>query len=1375
MTRATVKYPGLLALVTVLFYWKALLTSQFTLILGSEGVSLTYAWLHFWLNSVWHGHIPLWDPDAFAGRPFPGEMQTAAFYPLRLLFALVPLNRNGLLSPRFFGELAAVTHILSAFFMFAFLRELRRSRFASLIGACAFSMGGVMSGMSGHSVESCIWLPAIFFFLLRALRAGNRGRALVEAAFGGLCLGMSVLAGGTRFSQMQGLVAVTALLWFGGEAVLSTGRPLSFSGLSNNRRIWLSLAAIAGTLLLVAFGTGAVQLFPAWEYARLSVHPGALGNGLMGSGVRPEDLVTVLFPFGFNAITGGNASLSLYGGALPFLLAMVALWRCRKNLWVRYMAGLALLTFLCSLGQLSPLLGFLYSADEPAGRFLYQVSFALATLSAFGMDALLESAGRPELWTSPRRLLKWLAVFCCIILFIAIVFSRAHIPASSRWSLAFIASSCFGFFQFTQRPASSRLRLCLAVFVLLDLFSFHWLEGKRNASLMSGDPYQQMLTLRPAAGFIKSQPGLGRVRVSANPEPNIGDIFGVQSLGGGTLLTDFSRLLGHEDLLNVRYHIKRAYVPDPDPIYKDPYWKVFADPGYPRAWLTHQVLVEPNHENVFRRIDAGSLDLRNVAIVEAPLSATLNPDVQSDSVLFRSYRADSMTLDVATRGTSLLVLSEIYYPGWHVSINGNSATILKVDGALRGIVVPPGASRVELQYTPLSFYSGTGLSFFTVIGVFLFWWRRRTAALLVNDGASPLWLRPDRVASTAASQVPTRLIDIAAKLKRPVRVAQFLLPFALFFALAGDGMTKFFGGDDVMNLYKYLESPMSHWLRGLVYFWSSDFYRPLGGVVYLALFHTFGFHPLPFKLVLFAALTLNMVLFWRVARKLVMSGEPETNLPAAWSIGLLRDSTTSPFQLPCWALLFFCYHAAFDGLYLNFGTIYDVLGYSFFFGAFLAYMKYFTASRSPRLGVPLVIVLYVLGLCCKEIVVTLPVVLLVYNLLISRALSIERLRWPVRSGLPVVVCGAIAVLYTLGKMSGAAALATDAAYAPHFNPAQYAMVTANYLRQLFYLPEGLPTSAAAVTFLALMLALSLLLRSRLMLFSAVSVIVAQLPVSFIAARGAFAIYIPFAFWALYAAALIDAATPLLRKPFASAAAFLAMAAILFSLHLRMKPEFDPNYTTQTVAYGEFSAKLDQWNVHLAETGRVLLVDDPFPPNWIGWDPLFLISDRDHTTRAVVVRMKFATVTPPESEMAWYDYVIGYDKSWHLLKGPGQSVAGAAWLRDVASHAPVNLLDGFYPPSSGNWRSVFPTFALRISPSPGTARLSVSFAASVPVRLLRQLDDQDKTAPITYPAGPIQLDLPIPHAAAGLPHTLRFWMDQDPGGLIFVDAALSQQN
>ncbi len=378
MTRSTAKYLFLLVLAVVLFYWKTLLTNQFTLIIGSEGADQVYAWLHFWRHSVWQGHVPLWDPYASAGSPFAGATLTAVFDPLRLLFVVVPLNRNGVISPRFFDEYLALIHLLCAWLTFALLRQLGRSRFASFAGACAFSLGGLLVRMIWPEyIESCIWLPAIFLFLLRAFRAERLERALVEAALGGLCLGLSILTGGMAFFIMQAIFVLTAVVFYGAS---SPSMPPAA-----RRSHWIGMALILAVVLAAAAGLGAVQLIPAHEYSKVSLRfidggswPAAekIPYHRLVPGMWPQSIVSVLFPTGFDGKLGGEEYFPVYVGVLPFFWAITAIWKCWNNIWVRYLTVLAVLAFAYSLGSYSPLNGVLYAVvpllwlARSADRFL---------------------------------------------------------------------------------------------------------------------------------------------------------------------------------------------------------------------------------------------------------------------------------------------------------------------------------------------------------------------------------------------------------------------------------------------------------------------------------------------------------------------------------------------------------------------------------------------------------------------------------------------------------------------------------------------------------------------------------------------------------------------------------------------------------------------------------------------------------------------------------------------------------------------------------------------------------------------------------------------------------------------------------------------
>ena len=707
-----------------------MLTNQFTRMIGSEAVNYNYSWLCFWVNSLRQGHMPLWDPYAFCGRPFAGEMLPSAFYPLHLLLLLVPFNRNGLFSPRLYDETFILTHLLCAYFTFALIRELGRSRFAAFVGACCFSLGGMLVRTIWLPfVEAGIWLPMICLFLIRALKAEPARISLSQASLSGLCLGLSILAGGIHFSIMQGIVVVTVILYFG----LSTPLLAPQSWRSRWRRLTLVLAVTLG----VAAGASAIQLLPSYEYGKLSIRfieGGAFPASekipyhRLHPGMWPTSITSTLFPTGFNYIIGSGEAWPSYIGVLPFFLAVTAIWRNWSNVWVRYLAASAVLAFVYSLGEFSPLHGMLYAITpflwvvRQPSRFVYLATFALSTLASFGLDVVIEQAGQTALWRPAARILKWIAVGCLVALFAPAIFGQLHLEIWVAFSLLLILVSCAFYSALARRQASSGFRALIAFFILFDLSAFDWGEINRNAPSKPNELLDQIVSLRGVASFLKTRPEPGRVRVAVSPEPNIGDTYGVQSVwgGGGTMLTAYSRLVAqHEDLLNVQYVVKPAETAEPAPVFQDGHWKVYENPkAYPRAWIVHQAIVETSQDGVFRRLDDPFINLRTVAVIEAPLPQALEPATQPEEPLhFRSYEADRIVLEAETGSAGLLILSEIYYPGWRAALNGKFAEICRVDGGLRGIMLPRGKSRITLEYAPITIYAGAAISLLTFIGV----------------------------------------------------------------------------------------------------------------------------------------------------------------------------------------------------------------------------------------------------------------------------------------------------------------------------------------------------------------------------------------------------------------------------------------------------------------------------------------------------------------------------------------------------------------------------------------------------------------------------------------------------------------------------------
>ena len=729
MSRSTLKCGFLLILVTGLFYWRTLLTKQFTMILGPETVNYTYSWLRFWVDSLRHGHVPLWDPYAFCGRPFAGEMLPSAFYPLHLPLLLFPFDKDGLLPQRLYHALRIFSHLLGAWFTFALIREFRLSRFPAFVGACAFAFSTMLVNMLWPPfVEAAIWLPIVLLFLVRALRAEGAFKAVVNASLSGLCLGMSILTGGLQFSMMQGIVIVTAVVYY------TAGSPLSPA--LSRWSSWQRAALILTTIVAVAAGIGAVQLVAAAEYGKLTLR--SIDGGLIPAmqkipyhrlhpGLLPQAIVSVLLPFGFRGAIGTGEHWASYVGVFPLLLAVTALWKRWREVWVRYLAGLFLFAFLYSLSEFSPVHGILYAVVpllwviRGASRFAYLGTFALAILAAFGLESLLATPPGDAAWNDARRILKWVAIACCAALFVPAVFVQLNLDVWNCLSLLLILGSCGWFAYLTRHGATPWARVLLAAFILFDLRAFEWLELAKDAPNKPEQELQQLISLRNAAGFLKSQPELGRVRVAVHPEPNIGDAYGVHGVwgGGGTLLKNYPRLMKREDLLNVRYIVKPVSVTEPGPIYQDARWKVYRNPkAFARAWVVHEVLVEKSQEQAFRRIEDPSIDLHGLAVLDRPLPGALDKSSGPEEVpRFRSYQGERIQIDVTAGSKGLLVLSEMHYPGWRAFVNGKAAEVHRVNGGLRGIVIPRGQDHVVFEYAPLKLRIAAAVTLLTCLAV----------------------------------------------------------------------------------------------------------------------------------------------------------------------------------------------------------------------------------------------------------------------------------------------------------------------------------------------------------------------------------------------------------------------------------------------------------------------------------------------------------------------------------------------------------------------------------------------------------------------------------------------------------------------------------
>jgi hypothetical protein len=262
--------------------------------------------------------------------------------------------------------------------------------------------------------------------------------------------------------------------------------------------------------------------------------------------------------------------------------------------------------------------------------------------------------------------------------------------------------------------------------LLFDLGAFEWSPQNKIETARTGtDHLDLLLSCRGAAEFLKSRPGVFRVQAPGDNGPNLGDVYELRTIQGGavTMLKDYMPFYaGHRDLLNVRYILKPASSQEPGAIYQDASWKVYEDPkAFPAAWLVHNTITEPSRERLFARLDDPAVDPHRTALLDRPLGAALDPPIANapEEARFVAYQADKLELAVHAQSRGLLVLSENFYPGWRATVNGAYAPIHKVDGGLRGIVVPRGESRIVMQYAPWTVFAGALLTLLAFAGTLL--------------------------------------------------------------------------------------------------------------------------------------------------------------------------------------------------------------------------------------------------------------------------------------------------------------------------------------------------------------------------------------------------------------------------------------------------------------------------------------------------------------------------------------------------------------------------------------------------------------------------------------------------------------------------------
>ena len=338
-----------------------------------------------------------------------------------------------------------------------------------------------------------------------------------------------------------------------------------------------------------------------------------------------------------------------------------------------------------------------------------------------------------------------------------------------------------------------------------------------------------------------------------------------------------------------------------------------------------------------------------------------------------------------------------------------------------------------------------------------------------------------------------------------------LVAYFLHFALPALGVG--FPGHDILNLYTYWFSGILKSFRANICFWTS-FYRPGGALYYLPLYHFFALNPLPYRIVQVGILAASILVVYYLAR-------------------LLGSSQSVAFL----GVLVFSYHARLAELVFAGSDIYDVLCGFFYFSALTFYIRIREKGRLLR---PMQCVgflaLYICALNAKEMAVTLPLIVLIYEVLKSPRFAewkeFTRRNW--RSALPSLIGGFLTAVYIYGKTHGANSLTKLNPYRLEYSWDRFTPSNRHFIDEIFYklIPNHILPGVVLFTAWGLVFAYAFLRRDRLLQLMAFWVVITPLPLDFIRIRDSGCLYIPLFGWAIILAKVVLDSVTLITKSFA---------------------------------------------------------------------------------------------------------------------------------------------------------------------------------------------------------------------------------------------------
>jgi hypothetical protein len=712
---------------------------------------------------MWRGgHLPLWNPLVGCGAPLAANYQTAAFYPLNVLYLLIPAEVA-------LSWTTALHLVLAGWGMYRWGRAVELDWFPALLGALALQGSGFLVARVALFPSVVLAFSWMGVWLWRAEVLVQRSR-LYDALCLGLSLGLGLLAGHAQTVFYGGLMLVAYLAFRVRQEAAGQIKSV------------VHLVQLVALAFVLGVGLAAVQLLPTAELLMLSQRSTSVDyDAAMTYSLWPWRLITFAAPDFFGNPGRGDYwgypnywEGAGYMGVLPLLLAVEAVlgWkragqRARSSgiwFWV-FVTAIALVL---ALGQYTPVFPFLFrhvptfSLFQAPARWLALTTVALAALSALGARQ----------WPCGRRGQRRGRL--AAVVGMALLLGGLAAPRLARG-----VSATFG-------PATARLGLFLAVagvlallrrdrpwwraavvgFVAFDLLLFGWpLVPTVDRSL-----YHESTA---TAMWLEDEPGpTARVYWPVDPkQPNSDygaeyrvkfgylafDSFGPQDtehwwqmreallpnvgmLDGVLAVSNFDPLLvgRYVDLLQAAVESRSLLqVMGATHVISDRPWvngetvqdsKTATGEGLEpvvtlyrlpaalgRAWVVPAARIVSSEEALTALVDSAFDPAAEVLLElssgdQQPVPSTHSSPISIEYRVALHDAPNGVKMHVYVDVPGYLVVADTWYPGWQAKVNGEPVDILRANYGFRAIWLGAGKHLVEMAYRPVTVSVGAVIS-----------------------------------------------------------------------------------------------------------------------------------------------------------------------------------------------------------------------------------------------------------------------------------------------------------------------------------------------------------------------------------------------------------------------------------------------------------------------------------------------------------------------------------------------------------------------------------------------------------------------------------------------------------------------------------------